>query len=241
MTHPVIGVTTQVNHTAQGLPQVRVMYPYLQALVRAGAVPLLLPSIAPHENWQALYARVDAVLFTGGGDIVPDRYGGGEHPQVNGEEPDRDALELALLQACLQDGKPFLGICRGLQLINVGLGGTLYVDLADQKMGALKHDYYPDWPRDHLAHEVHLAADGWLAALTARASLMVNSLHHQGVRELASALRVDAWAPDDLVEAVSLPDHPFGRAVQWHPEWLAAQDEYMQGIFNDFVQAVQSA
>ncbi len=241
MGRPVIGVTTQVNQTAQGLEQVRVMYPYLQALARAGATPLLLPSIEPQQNWQALYQRVDAVLFTGGGDIVPARYGGDGHPRVNGEEPDRDALELALLRACVDDGKPFLGICRGLQLINVGLGGTLYADLADQKPNAEKHDYYPDWPRDHLAHTVRLAEDGWLAALSPEGEVAVNSLHHQGVRDLAPSLRADAWAPDGLVEAVSLPQHPFGRAVQWHPEWLAAKREDMQQIFNWFVAAVQTA
>ncbi len=241
MSQPVIGVTTQVNQTPQGLPQVRVMFPYLQALARAGAVPVLLPSIEPEAHWRALYERVDGVLFTGGGDVTPARYGGNGHPRVNGEEPDRDSLELALLQACLDEGKPFLGICRGLQVINVGLGGTLYADLADEKPGALKHDYYPDWPRDHLAHSVRLAAESWLVSLGGGETLPVNSLHHQGIRDLAPPLRVDAWAPDDLIEAVSLPGHPFGRAVQWHPEWLAASRKDMQGIFDLFVQAVQQA
>ncbi len=238
---PVIGITTQVNQTPEGLPQVRLLMPYIQALLKAGAAPLLLPSALPDETWDALYASVDGILFSGGGDITPARYDGQMHPRVNFLEPDRDEIEHQFLQACLEDGKPFLGICRGIQIINVVLGGSLYEDLSDLKPNALKHDYYPNYPRDKRAHAVRVEADSWLAQVTGAETLQVNSLHHQGIRELADALRPLAWAPDDLVEAVEVLGHPFGRGVQWHPEWLAPHDDAMQALFDAFVEAVLDA
>ena len=141
------------------------------------------------------------------------------------------------MEKAVNNGMPFLGICRGLQLINVGLGGTLYADIADQVPGADKHDYYPDWERDYLAHPVEVDLGTRLADIIGGGKVDVNSLHHQSVDKVAADLVVTAKAPDGVVEAVELPDHPFGLAVQWHPEWLTAHSR-MRALFAAFADAV---
>jgi putative glutamine amidotransferase len=149
---------------------------------------------------------------------------------------ERDSIELSLLDSFINTGKPFLGICRGFQMINIGLGGTLYTDIEDQKPGALKHDYYPNYPRTYLAHKVEVKGGTRLAKILGETDILVNSLHHQGAKDLPAGLIQSAWAPDGLVESVELPDHPFGLAVQWHPEWLMDQP-IMGRLFSALVEA----
>jgi putative glutamine amidotransferase len=121
-------------------------------------------------------------------------------------------------------------------VINVARGGSLYEDITDQHPGALKHDCYPDWPRDHLAHEVDIEPDSQLAQVLGRSHERVNSLHHQAIRQVSPELRTTAHAPDGIIEAVELPGHPFGLAVQWHPECLQAYAP-MRLLFQAFVNA----
>jgi putative glutamine amidotransferase len=211
---------------------------YVEALVQAGVCPVLIPNQLPDEALDTLLPRLDGVVFTGGGDIKTSYYQEVEHPKVYGVEPDRDRVELELLEKAVNNGMPFLGICRGLQLINVGLGGTLYADIADQVPGADKHDYYPDWERDYLAHPVEVDLGTRLADIIGGGKVDVNSLHHQSVDKVAADLVVTAKAPDGVVEAVELPDHPFGLAVQWHPEWLTAYGR-MRALFAAFADAVR--
>ena len=142
------------------------------------------------------------------------------------------------MREAVRQGVPFLGICPGLQLINVGLGGTLYADIAAQRPGALRHDYYPDYPRDYLAHAVEIRTGSRLAGILGDARVEVNSLHHQGIDRLAPGLTSVASAPDEIVEAVELPEHRFGLAVQWHPEWLG-EHAPMRALFQDFVRAAE--
>ena len=183
-------------------------------------------------------SRLDGIVFTGGGDIKTSYYQGGEHPKVSGVEPDRDRVELKLLEGAVSDELPFLGICRGLQLINVGLGGTLYADIADQVPGADKHDFYPDWEPDYLAHSVEVDPGTRLADIIGGGQIEVNSLHHQSVDKVAPDLLVTAKSPDGIIEAVELPEHPFGVAVQWHPEWLTAHKK-MRDLFAAFAKAAK--
>jgi putative glutamine amidotransferase len=211
---------------------------YVEALVQAGVCPVLIPNQLPEGALDTLLPRLDGVVFTGGGDIKTSYYQEVEHPKVYGVEPDRDRVELELLEKAVNNGMPFLGICRGLQLINVGLGGTLYADIADQVPGADKHDYYPDWEHDYLAHPVEVGLGTRLADIIGDGKVDVNSLHHQSVDKVAADLVVTAKAPDGVVEAVELPDHPFGLAVQWHPEWLTAYGR-MRALFAAFADAVR--
>ncbi|RME88973.1 MAG: gamma-glutamyl-gamma-aminobutyrate hydrolase family protein [Anaerolineae bacterium] len=240
MASPLIGITTMNALRHDGLAAVSLLRRYVIALTEAGATPVLIPSAMPDDGVDALLTRLDGVLFSGGGDIAPEYFGGAPHPRIGGVDPERDALELALLRRVVEDGVPFLGICRGCQLVNVGFGGTLYTHIADQHPGALKHDYYPDSPRDLLVHEVRLKEGSRLAEIVGVEVFRVNSLHHQGIERLGDGLEAVAYAPDGLVEAVEVPGHPFGMAVQWHPEWLTAHAT-ARALFRAFVEAARGS
>ena len=235
---PLIGITASRTASPSGLPQFSVIEAYVRAVTQAGACPVLIPSGLSGNELDTILQRLDGVLFSGGGDIDPIYYGVEPHPKVGEVDPDRDRVELHLLHKVVQEAIPFLGICRGLQLVNVGLGGTLYADIGDQLPGAHNHDFYPGWPRDHLAHAVQVAQGSRLAGILSLKLAEVNSLHHQAVCQLAPGLLPTAYSPDGLVEAVELPDHPFGLAVQWHPEWLTAHAP-MQALFRAFVAAAK--
>jgi len=239
MAYPIIGVTTYQGKNDKDLPIVALLRAYVDALVQAGGVPVLIPSNLTDGTCRTLCGRLDGILFTGGGDIALDRFSSEPHPRVGGMDAERDSIELSLLDTLVHDGKPFLGICRGFQVINVGLGGTLYTHIEDQMPGALKHDYYPDFPRTYLAHKVKVDGGTYLANILGETNLSVNSLHHQGAKDIPAALKPAAHAPDGLVEAVELPNHPFGIAVQWHPEWLTDQPATRR-LFRAFVKAARS-
>ncbi len=239
MPTPIIGITTRKDFTAAGLPAVLLLQAYTNAVLQAGGTPVLIPSDLPEQNWQALYKRLDGLLFTGGGDVAIEHFHGEDHPRIGGRDDARDAIELGLARAVAGDGKPFLGICRGLQVANVALGGTLYTDIPDQVPGSLKHDWQdPDIhkERTHLVHPVRVEEGSRIGEILGRPIVEVNSLHHQGIKDLAPALKAVGYAPDGIIEAVELPGHPFGIAVQWHPEWITDQD-CMRRLFRAFVEA----
>jgi len=234
---PIIGITT--NHSKNEYNQTTILLnqAYASAIMQAGGVPVLIPSLIANEGWDALYARLDGVLFTGGGDISLDHFKGDPHPRIDDVDPERDTVELNMLHAAVSDGKPFLGICRGCQLVNVGLGGTLYTHIPDQLPNALDHSY-PGNMRTVLVHEVKIDEGTHIADVLGEPIVRVNSHHHQGLKDIAPSLRVAGHAPDGLVEAVELPDHPFGLAVQWHPEWLTDQQS-TRNLFGRFVEAAE--
>ena len=231
---PIIGITTNNTTNSYGQPIVLLQRSYVKAVMEAGGVPLMIPSLVAEDGWDAVYSRLDGVLFSGGGDISLDYFRGDPHPRIDDVDPERDSVELKLVQAAAADGKPFLGICRGCQIVNVALGGTLYTHIPDQLPNALDHDY-PGNKRTVLVHEVKIEEGTRLAEIYGQPIIKVNSLHHQGIKDIASALRVAGHAPDGLVEAVELPEHPFGLAVQWHPEWLTDQ-ESTRNLFRKFVE-----
>jgi putative glutamine amidotransferase len=232
---PLIGITTNQSKNANGQPTVMLMQSYISAVMQAGGVPVLIPSMIHEDGWDALYTRLDGILFSGGGDIALEHFSGDAHPRIDDVDPERDSVEIKLLNAAASDGKPFLGICRGCQLMNVALGGTLYTHIQDQLPNALDHDY-PGNKRTVLVHEVKLEEGTRISEVMGEPILKVNSLHHQGLKDIAPSLCVTGYAPDGLVEAVELPDHPFAIAVQWHPEWLTDQ-EPTRNLFRKFVEA----
>jgi putative glutamine amidotransferase len=232
---PVIGITTIQGTNPDGLPTVMLLQAYIHAIIQAGGVPVLLPSMLAEGGWDALYKRLDGVLFSGGGDIAPEHFNGENHPRIDGVDPLRDSIELNMFRAVVDDGKPFLGICRGIQVVNVGLGGTLYEHLGEQFPREIDHTY-PTAMRTTLVHEVRIEEGTHLAEIVGEPILQVNSLHHQGLRDVAPELRITGRAPDGLVEAVELPEHPFGVAVQWHPEWMTDQQS-TRNLFKAFVAA----
>ena len=235
---PLIGITTNQSKTPYGQPTVMLMQSYIHAVMDAGGVPVLIPSLIAEDGWDVVYARLDGILFSGGGDIGLEYSPGEPHPRIDDVDLARDAIELKMVRAAASDGKPFLGICRGCQVVNVALGGTLYTHIPDQLPDALDHSY-PGNMRTMLVHEVKIDEGTHMAQIFGEPILKVNSLHHQGLKDIAPSIRVAGHAPDGLVEAVELPDHPFGLAVQWHPEWLTDQ-ESMRNLFRKFVETSQS-
>lgn len=234
---PLIGITTNNTTNSYGQPIVMLQRSYVKAVMDAGGVPVLIPSLIAEEGWDALYSRLDGILFSGGGDISLDYFRGDPHPRIDDVDLERDSVELKMVQAAASDGKPFLGICRGCQIVNVALGGTLYTHIPDQLPNALDHDY-PGNKRTVLVHEVKIEEGTHVAEIYGDPIIKVNSLHHQGLKDIAASLRVAGHAPDGLVEAVELPDHPFGLAVQWHPEWLTDQ-ESTKNLFRKFIEAAE--
>jgi putative glutamine amidotransferase len=234
---PVIGLTTNRGKDEYGYPNINLSRFYVSAILGAGGTPILIPSELPDASRRELFDRLDGILFTGGGDIACERFSGVPHPRVNDVDESRDDIEFAFLHWAASEGKPFLGICRGFQVINAALGGTLFTHIADQVPGAIKHDYFiPDWPRDYLAHTVSVDKGTRLAEILGATEFPVNSRHHQGADKIAAMLKVVAHAPGGLVEGLELPCHPFGIAVQWHPEGLTDRPE-AQRLFQAFVEA----
>jgi putative glutamine amidotransferase len=237
MTKPLIGLTTTRTTKRLNPPSYGTNLPYVQAVTAAGGLPVMIPSQLAEDDLDQLLARLDGVLFTGGYDIDPACYGHPQHPLAEKVDASRDHLETRLVQSLARSGRPFFGICRGLQIINVALGGSLYEHLPGQLPGNVHLENHAR-PRDYLAHTITVHAGSRLEGIVGEGQRWVNSLHHQGVRDLAAGLQVSATAPDGLVEAFELPGHPFGLAVQWHPEELLG-DLAMRKLFEAFIQACQ--
>ena len=180
-------------------------------------------------------SRLDGVLLTGGGDLDACHYDGADHAGISGVDDWRDRTEIALVRQLVEGEIPFFGICRGCQVLNVALGGTLHPEVAEVS-GAIRHTYYPGHPFDLLSHWVDVNQDSRLAALVGERRFQVNSLHHQSIAQLATGLQAAALAPDGLVEAVEVRGHPFGLAVQWHPEVLPGEAS-TRALFAGFVEA----
>lgn len=245
---PLIGIPTQSLHSLHGVPATlpasfAMSDRYIRTVAEAGGVPMMVPLVADDEpTTRAIYEALDGLLLPGGADLDPASYGQERRPRCDRSDPPRDQLELLLVRWACEDRKPLLGICRGLQILNVAAGGTLYQDLATELPGAVKHDYFPGQghPRDHLAHDVQLGhTASRLRTIVGAPTLRVNSLHHQGVAELGQGLVATAIGPDGLVEAAERPlaeDH-FSVAVQWHPEALYANDPAASRLFAAFIEA----
>jgi putative glutamine amidotransferase len=240
MSVPLIGITGGRESENGPVRHISVPEAYIQAIIRAGGLPVIVPIGLPEKDFAELRSRLNGLLLTGGGDIDPARFAGRAHPRIYAVDRERDNLEIGLAQLAVRSKWPFLAICRGIQILNVALGGSLYTDIADQFPNALRHDYYPDWPRDHSAHLVRVTPESRLSGILGMTTFPANSLHHQGLDKVAPGLCPVAFAPDNLVEAVELiASHPFGFGVQWHPEWLP-DSVPMQALFQAFVQAAAS-
>lgn len=239
MSSPLIGVTTRNGRSDRyQIDVIQTPRPYSEALVRAGAIPVLIPLNLPLDKLSELLGRLDGLVFTGGGDIEIHRFNSEPHEKLYDLDAERDDIEIQLVRQAAQDNKPFLGICRGLQIANVAFGGTLYTHIPDQLPGALQHTNFPDHPWDYLAHPVQVSEGSRLAEILGEPIVQVNSLHHQGIKDLAADFKAVASAPDGLIEAIELPEHPFAVGVQWHPECLP-QDARMQNLFRALVRASQ--
>lgn len=211
-----------------------------RAIERAGGLPVLIPATVSEETLRAIYERLDGMMLPGGGDVDPALYHAEErHPTVYKVSDERDRTEIALTRWAYDDNLPTFGICRGIQVMNVALGGTLVQDIPSQVDTKLAHDIPIDQPRSTLLHDIHIVQDSLLGRIVGDAVVRVNSLHHQAVGEVAPAVKLTARATDGVIEAFEVPDKDFILAVQWHPEDLIENDERMLKLFEAFVQAAR--
>jgi putative glutamine amidotransferase len=233
---PLIGITSGLTTNKAGSIICQVGQDYINAIQNANGIPLVIPVGAVASFPDTLLSDVDGVVFTGGADIDPERFNGKPHPKVYGISPERDEMEFILLARALEANKPILAICRGIQVLNVALGGSLYTHIQDQLETAMKHDWYPGFPRDKLAHPVNLTKGGKLHAIYEKDRIEVNSLHHQGIANIGKGLQATAFAPDGLIEGLEVEGADFALGVQWHPECLP-YDPGTQKLFHAFITA----
>jgi putative glutamine amidotransferase len=220
--------------------QNRKMEDYLESVRRAGGEPVEVA--VGGEAPEHLLARVDGLLLTGGGDVDPALYGEARHATFAAAETGRDDYEIALARAAVKDGIPLLAICRGMQVLNVAIGGTLFQDIPSQVTGALEHTV--PQPRVQIAHEVWVSKGSTLSALLADhmedgETCHVNSRHHQSVKDVANGFEVTATSPDGVIEAMERKDVPFCVAVQWHPENFWRTGEFRE-LFEGLVKAANA-
>lgn len=243
MPRPIIGLTAYRKASAQTPPAPLMALPlsYIDAVIAAGGVPLLIPMGLDEAALADVVARLDGLLLPGGGDIAGEHYGSAHADFIFDVDPDRDRVELFLARQAVARQMPLLAICRGHQMLNVALGGTLYEDVLQWMPGAIKHDFFGLFPRNHQAHDVIIEPGSRLSATLGRSSVCVNSLHHQGIRDLAPGLKAAAHAPDGLIEAVEVDDHPFALGVQWHPENLYLDNPGMLALFRGLVESARAA
>jgi putative glutamine amidotransferase len=240
MPKPLIGITTQRWSSSVAHPNTRVqgeLDSYIDALLAAGGLPILIPLSVQGDDLRELYQRLDGLILPGGGDVDPDSYQAERHPATEGVDIERDQAELWLARQALADAKPLFGICRGLQVLNVASGGSLIQDIPSELPDAAAHYFsYPEYPLDYLAHSVQIEEDSLLAQCFEESIVQVNSRHHQAMHAVAPGLQIVARAPDGVVEAVEVPGLPYAMAVQWHPENLLTQPG-MRALFERFVSA----
>ncbi len=204
---------------------------YIEAIIRAGALPVLLPLTDREDVWRAMVDNVDGMLFPGGEDFDPAEYGQEQHPTVNDVIAERDKQELYTYKYLLTTGKPFLAVCRGIQLVNIAQGGTLIQDIPSQYETDLQHQN-----KDSQAHYANIVPGTLLHRLMGQDRVSVNSRHHQNIDKLGEGLVASAHATDGLIEAVEFANGYPGLAFQWHPENLSAKQPEMQRIFDWLVE-----
>ena len=207
---------------------------YISALADSGALPIILPTTLDMEAIKGMGEMLDGLLVTGGGhDIDPSLYGEDKVAPLGEIKGERSQFELAITRIMMELGRPVLGICNGIQVINVACGGSLIQDIPSQVPASLPHRQKET--RQETSHEVEILEGTKLASILGAGRMMVNSLHHQAVKDLGEGLIINAKAPDGIIEGVEAPQRPFIIGVQWHPEDLYKTDPKMKALFSSFV------
>lgn len=228
---PIIGITPEIAEDGK----VSLNYAYTHAIEAAGGIPLVLPCTEDAALLNELTQLCHGFVFSGGEDIEPERYGEEKLPQCGAPALRRDAFDFAMFEKALATGKPILGICRGGQLINVALGGTLWQDLPSQFPSEIPHVQKEE--KFAISHSVAVLPGTPLAAVTGKTRIKANSFHHQAAHRLGKGLQIMARSDDGVVEAMYLPEHRYLWALQWHPERICDIDEDARTIFERFIDA----
>lgn len=235
---PIIGISCMHAYDKREEVMLAARPSYLQAIEDAGGIPLLIHLTGDEAVLRTLYNACAGILLPGGADIDPQEYGEAPHPQLGEVDRLRDAVELRLARWARADRKPILGICRGIQVLNVALGGTLYQDIGSQFTTSIEHresGLRRNW--EHLAHAIQVSGDSWLAEHLGTTELDVNTLHHQAIKDLAPGLRATAHAPDGIIEAVEWTGDQYIVGIQCHPERLWQEvDLRWRRVFGGFVE-----
>lgn len=227
MKKPIIGITPQLGEDGRQFCQAN----YLSCVTQAGGIPLLLPITENEEQMRRYLEICHGILFAGGPDIDPSLYGEAILPECGAVCAPRDAFELKFLPMALE--KPLLAICRGIQVLNVALGGTLYQDINSQF--PVKALHRMSSPTDDTCHTVTVSERTILAELATEKTYAVNSFHHQAAKDVGAGLVVSAVSEDGVIEGLEMPSAPFVVGVQWHPERLVGHDQNAKALLRRFV------
>lgn len=236
MSRPVVALSA-TSRVTEGLTRVRLNEAYVNAARGAGLVPIVIPPLAP-EELAPILASVQGIILTGGEDVDPAEFGAPRHPRTQPPHTARDKCELAMVHAARERKIPLLAICRGIQVVNVALGGTLVQDIPAERPSAICHNH--DGERETRVHDVAVEPGSRLASALGDLAISVNSFHHQAVDRPAAGVRVTATAPDGIVEGMESTDDDWWMvAVQWHPEELVRDArDWDRGLFAAFARAL---
>ncbi len=241
MSRPLIAITTGSVMPKSGGVRASINAPYLEALLKAGGLPVILTPQFDGDAARQLLGHAGALVLTGGGDVNPERYGEPRHETTEGVSEERDALEIAAIEMALDMGMPILAICRGLQVLNVALGGSLHQhipDIPSEVARKINHTQTngDEYARRDATHVVDVEEGCRLAGLLGASAVEVNSMHHQSSNRVGRDLKAVAWAPDGVIEGLEMTDP--GRwvvGVQWHPEELVGAHEHARRLFESIV------
>lgn len=237
---PLIGIpaASYVDQEYSATPTYRFNGHYPAALAACGALPLVIPLNLPEEALRGIFEKLDGLCLPGGVDVDPAEYGETRHPDLGSVDAPRDRTELLLAHWALEANLPVLGICRGIQLLNVAAGGTLYQHIPAQVPAAGRHNHrLQESAWETPTHGVRVEPQSQLGLMVGAERLQTNSYHHQSLKDVAPGFQASAWAEDGVIEAIEHPAKPFAVAVQWHPEGMFRTDTYARRIFEAFVAA----
>lgn len=235
---PVIGIMATIGDMNESLNFTRLNNTYVISVSQAGGVPMIIPPLLTEDEMNRVVEVCDGFLFSGGIDVTPSLYGEDAHEKLGETHYPMDLVQISLLKKVMEARKPLLGICRGHQVLNVACGGTLYQDLSETGHLFLKHRQQTSW--GDVSHKISVKEDSLLAKLLGT-EVMVNSYHHQSVKDPGTNVVITAYSADDIVEAIEVKDYPFAVGVQWHPEIMSAfGDASMGPLFEALVKASES-
>lgn len=244
MNKPIIGVTPDFNagnrkDMGGKEPTYFLRARYMKAIEDAGGIPIVLPLLSNKAGWRQVVSHVHGLLVTGSGsDLAPELYGERQRHKFARMSRERATMELGIAKAAYRADVPMLGICGGMQSINVALGGTLYQDIAAQLKTPI--DHLPSHSATRTSHSVQIAPGSLLRRIAGKARMDVNSSHHQSIKKVASNLAQTAVAPDGVIEAIEAPDRAFILGVQWHPEFLYERNPVERRLFTALVRAART-
>jgi putative glutamine amidotransferase len=234
---PLIGITTTIKTRSDGIDVYAAYVANVSAVERAGGLPVMIPCAIDTNTLREMYERIDGILLPGGGDVDPDAYHAAPHAKTANIDRARDQAEMALARWSAAENRPLFAICRGHQVVNVALGGSLIQDIPSQIDTPITHQSLQSpVQRDALLHPVKIMPGTLLSAIMGKQQEEVNSIHHQAIDRLAPSLVVTASSDDGIIEAAEMPGHQFYLSVQWHPEDLQHMTS-MQNLYSAFVTA----